>query len=267
MSKAILGFVLCLSTASAQVDKEKEKVKLPTSKADLERGEKLYRGSCLFCHGPAGEGGKGANLARARLTRAANDEELVRIIELGIPGTEMPGAWHMTRREATQVAAYMRTFARAKRNVVSGDASRGKAIYDGKGGCVACHSVRLRSGDTVRVMGGLSGPDLSAIGARRSPSYLKEALLDPGATIPDGYQQVRVAARDGRTLTGILLAEDTFHILMRDDAGKPHSFAVADLTERALQPNRTLMPGYRDKFTAAELDDLVAYLTTLVEVN
>jgi putative heme-binding domain-containing protein len=264
MSKGFLLLAVALTCFAA----EQEKVTLPTSAADLARGEKLYKGSCLFCHGPAGEGGKGANLARARLTRAANDEELVRIIEQGIPGTEMPGAWHMTRKEATQVAAYMRTFARVEARAVTGDAARGQTLYQGKGGCTACHSLREKSGgEMVRVAGGLSGPDLTGIGARRSVAYLREALLNPGATVPDAYVSVRVTTNTGRTIIGRLLFEDTFDIGIQDEAGKNHSFSKASLKERVTDRNRSVMPAYGDRLSGAELDDLLAYLVSLEEVR
>jgi len=264
MRKGFLVLAACLLSFAA----EQEKVTLPTSPADLERGEKLYKGSCLFCHGPAGEGGKGANLARAKLTRAANDEELVKIIEQGIPGTEMPGAWHLTRKEATQVAAFMRTFARVEAKAVTGNAGTGKALYHGKGGCTACHSLREKAGEEmVRVAGGLSGPDLTGIGVRRSVAYLREALLNPGVTVPDAYVSVRLTTHSGQAVTGHLLFEDTFDILIRDDAGKNHSFSKSALRERVTERNRSAMPGYGERLTGAELDDLLAYLVSLEEVR
>ena len=44
-----------------------------TSSADLEQGKKLYGGRCAGCHGPAGDGGKGANLGVPVLPRASDD--------------------------------------------------------------------------------------------------------------------------------------------------------------------------------------------------
>ena len=44
-----------------------------TAAADLEQGKKLYNGRCAGCHGPAGNGGKGANLAVPSLPRAQTD--------------------------------------------------------------------------------------------------------------------------------------------------------------------------------------------------
>src|SRR4029453_12810421 len=130
-------------------------------------------GSCGYCHGPTGAGGKGADLSRPNLVRAKTDGDLARIIEVGVPGTEMPGAWHMTRREVTQVAAYVRSLAKVQQEAVPGDPAKGKALYQ-KRGCAACHTVKQ---DGVYV-GGYMGPDLSSIGLRRSASYLRESITE-----------------------------------------------------------------------------------------
>ena len=100
-----------------------------------------------------------ADLSRRELVRAKTDGDLARIIEVGIPGTEMPAAWHMSRREVTQVAAFVRSLAKVDTGVVTGDSARGNAVYD-KSGCAACHTVKSNGIYT----GGLMGPDLSSIG-------------------------------------------------------------------------------------------------------
>ena len=49
------------------------KVKLPSSRADLATGAKLFENQCARCHGPKGEGGRGPMLTRARLPHATDD--------------------------------------------------------------------------------------------------------------------------------------------------------------------------------------------------
>lgn len=46
------------------------------SEAVLAEGEKAYRVHCARCHGIAGEDGEGANLVRAKLKYAADDQAL-----------------------------------------------------------------------------------------------------------------------------------------------------------------------------------------------
>jgi mono/diheme cytochrome c family protein len=62
MKRAILYalFALC-----AVVEGKK---KLLTGRADLATGKKLLENYCGLCHGPAGEGGRGPILAKARLS-------------------------------------------------------------------------------------------------------------------------------------------------------------------------------------------------------
>src|SRR5712692_4273175 len=54
------------------------------------RGERLYLLHCSGCHGPKGDGGRGANLAVPKLSRAPDETALINVIRQGIPGTEMP---------------------------------------------------------------------------------------------------------------------------------------------------------------------------------
>ena len=93
------------------------------------------------------------------------DEDLVRIIRTGIPNTPMPAS-NMTAEQASKIVAYLRSRAAAARaGAVTGDAARGKAIFEGKGGCAACHRV-------AGVGSGI-GPDLTRIGAVRGALELE----------------------------------------------------------------------------------------------
>ena len=225
-----------------------------TSAADRKRGEQLFMGHCASCHGPKGEGGRGPYLARPKLPRAPDDPALFRLIRDGIPGTEMPAAWVMITKETWQVTGYVRTLGRAAEEKVPGDARRGEALVRGKGNCATCH--------VVRGQGGTLGPDLTEIGARRSASYLRTALTDPEATAPEGFLQVRVATRDGKRLTGLRLNEDTYSLQLRD-AGGVYSFWKQDLQEFHKDPGKSPMPSYKGILSAAELDDVVAWLVSL----
>src|SRR5262249_34940152 len=129
------------------------KVKLPSSRADLANGEKLFTHHCALCHGPKGEGGRGPMLTRPKLLRAPDDSTLLKILENGIRGTEMPGADSMSQREIRQTAAYVRSLGKLTQKPVPGDPARGAGIYGAKGGCVGCHSI---NGE-----GGIAAPDLA----------------------------------------------------------------------------------------------------------
>ena len=74
-------------------------------------------------------------LTRAKLSRAPDDAALLKIIEEGIRGTEMPGAGAMSDREMRQTAAYVRSLGKVPLKPVPGDPAHGAEIYRGKGDC------------------------------------------------------------------------------------------------------------------------------------
>ena len=122
--------------------------------------------------------------------------------------------------------------------------------------------------------GGVLGPELTKIGQRRAPNYLRQALLDPAKMRPKGvqgilqngfteYLPVSVVSRDGSEMRGVRVNEDSFTIQVRDANGKFYSFRKAQVTNVDKQFNRSMMPSYKDRLNAADTDDLVAYLFSL----
>src|ERR1700681_525195 len=79
----------------------------------------------------------------------------------------------------------------------AGDAVRGKAIFEGKGGCLSCHRIK-DSGSTY-------GPDLSEIGTPRTPAQLQTSILDPDTEIAAAQRTYRVVTKTGETVTGRLV--------------------------------------------------------------
>ncbi len=228
------------------------------SPADKTLGERLYLTQCAMCHGQQGEGGRGPVLAKPKLLHAPDDDALRAVIRVGIAGTGMPGT-RLIETESLELTAYVRKLGRVTPTVLSGDAQRGEQLYRGKGACVACHML---SGN-----GGASGPDLTGVGASRSPQHLRESLLDPAADLPRGFAHISVVTRAGRKLSGVRVNEDGFSIQFRDIAGTLHSFWKAELREFRKDLKQSPMPSYRNKLTPSELDDLVAYLASLQEAK
>src|SRR5689334_7951536 len=190
---AVLLFGCCLAWAQDPAPPP------PTTPGDLAAGERTFRTQCASCHGPRGEGGRGATLARPRLLHAPDDRAMFRVIQNGIPDTEMPDHW-FPDREIWQLVAFVKTLGRVAPGKIEGDPGRGAELYAAKGACSRCH--------TVNGHGGALGPDLTDIGARRSAAYLRQSLLKPEAAVPDGFLQVELVTRDGPRLTGVRLNED-----------------------------------------------------------
>ena len=131
---------------------------------------------------------------------------------------------------------------------------------------MACH--------IVRGIGGSQGPELTDVGDRRGSAFLRESLVEPGATLPErpvpyepnvyaGYLVVRTVARGGTEVVGARVNEDSFTIQIRDVAGRLHSLRKADLQLLDKKQGSSLMPTYKATLAPAEIDDLVAYLMTL----
>jgi cytochrome c oxidase cbb3-type subunit 3 len=233
---------------------------------DLERGRRLYELHCASCHGPRGEGGKGPTLAQPILPRAGDAESLRKIIRDGISGTEMPAA-RFDRSDVPHVAAFVRALGSLPPESVPGNAARGAQLYAGKGGCVQCHTLEGR--------GGAVGPDLSTIGRSRSAAYLRRALIEPAAEVPQSYNAfrgdislpqnylfARAVPRTGEPVGGVRVNEDTFSIQIRDVTGRVHSLVKSDLLELQKDSAFSPMPSYGTVFTPAEMDDIIAFLVS-----
>jgi putative heme-binding domain-containing protein len=222
---------------------------------DMARAKRLFDTGCAGCHGPEGVGGKGPSLAVPKLRHAKTDGEIVQLILTGIPGTEMPPSWYLGG-EVALVAAYVRQLgANATPPKVEGDVAKGKALFEGKGGCANCH--------TIGAAGHAYGPDLSDIGARRTAASLRESLTNPSAEIAPEYMQVHVVTRQGEQVTGIRINEDSFTIQILEPSGRFQSFRKADLSTLEKRADQSPMPSYQRVFSDAELQDLIAYLSSL----
>lgn len=236
---------------------------------DLARGRVLFESQCARCHGIDGSGGMGANLRRTNLKRAPNDSALVELIQGGIPERGMPGMWQISPREARFVAAYVRTLGHsAAERSLPGNAERGLALFTGKGRCQSCHMV-----DGV---GASLGPDLTEVGAARSSAYLRRSLIRPGEELPAGpppgyvmggeyakWLPVRAITREGKEIRGVRVNEDAFTIQLRDMGNRLVSLDKASLRSFERLTGTSAMRSYENTFTAAELDDIVAYLASL----
>lgn len=221
--------------------------------AEMEQGKRLFESQCGSCHGPLGNGGKGANLAQPQLRRATDDQALLTIIRRGIPGTEMPGSF-LTPSQVSSIAAYVKTLGRMEPEEIPGDVGRGEAVYASLD-CQVCH--------TLGGQGGILGPVLDDIGARRSAAHLRESLIEPEASLPNGFLQLRVVTKDGRALTGIRVNEDGFSVQFRDLTGRLHSFWKNELDTLEKQWQRSPMVSYGSRLTPEQTDDLVSYLVSL----
>jgi cytochrome c oxidase cbb3-type subunit 3 len=220
---------------------------------DIEDGGRAFRNTCANCHGPDGDQIAGIDLGRGQFRRPLTDQELVGIIRNGIPNTPMP-ATNVSDAQAVKIVAYLRSVAATRRSTsATGDAARGKAVFDGKGECSTCHRVNG--------IGSRLGPDLSRVGQLRRTIELEQSLLDPAAEVLPANRFYTVTMRDGTSVTGRLLNHDTFTVQMLDSNEQLRSFVKADLREHGFAP--TPMPSYQGRLNSQETADVVSYLVSL----
>src|SRR5258708_8671574 len=110
--------------------------------SDAEAGGLIFQSGCSRCHGQDGDGVPPINLLRGKFRRAYTDEELMKVIQTGIAGTAMPPG-NYTNTQARTIVAYFHSMADAAiaNTAPPGDPVRGKAIVEGKGGCLNCHPI------------------------------------------------------------------------------------------------------------------------------
>lgn len=224
------------------------------TREDVEAGQRLYGPQCQVCHGATGDAVPGIDLRLGRFRRSSSDEDLAKVITGGIPGVGMP-AFKLQAAELTGLIAFIRAgFDAASASVRVGNAERGKVLFEGKATCAQCHRVKGSGPRTA--------PDLSDIGAIRTLAALQRTLLNPTESLLPINRPVRIVTRDGRTIRGRRLNEDTYSVQLIDTQERLHSLSKTDLKEFVVETTAT-MPSYQGRLTAEELSDVIAYLTTL----
>jgi putative heme-binding domain-containing protein len=232
----------------------------------IEQGRIQFRQWCAHCHGREARGGaKGPDLSRP-LRHGDTDAALRDTILQGLLGTQVPAS-DLSEQEIAQIVAFLRSLAPAPAGPTAGNAKAGEDLFWGDAKCSTCHMVGGR--------GGRRGPDLSRVGVARPSGFLAESIREPSrhltermapadfGTTPIRYTAVSVTPKTGEEVTGLLVTEDTFTIILMDASEGLHSYSKKEL--RALRYSKTsLMPAYDEQALSPEqLQDLLAYLDGL----
>lgn len=222
-----------------------------TSEA-IQAGSRVYVQNCALCHGPQGETVDGVNLRTGQFRTAQSDEDLVRIITQGAAGGRMP-AFSLRPEEVNGIIAFIRAgFDPDGVAVRIGSPAAGKQIFEGKGECANCHRVNGQGPRTA--------PDLSDVGAIRTPAFLQNTITDPASTLAPINRQVRIVTRTEETVIGRRLNEDTYSVQLIDSNEQLRSFIKADLVRYELSDTPVHQP---TSLSSVEVADLIGYLLTL----
>ena len=244
----LLGFLLA-AAASAENPLQND-----PNAADVGRG--VFRIYCSPCHGIRGQGARGPDLTQAISGSGKSDDDLFRIVSEGSPGTEMPSfADALDDENRWRTVSYIRSIAKQRPAMLAGNPAAGRDLYLGKAGCAGCHRINSK--------GGRLGPDLSRIGSARSTTYLRESVLNPSEDITPGYNTIVVVQKDGKKITGVARGYDNFTVQLMDSKEEFHSFDKAEVASVKLESHSLMPDTYGKLLSASELDDLLAYLSSL----
>jgi len=119
---------------------------------------------------------------------------------------------------------------------------------------LTCHRINDK--------GGRKAPNLSDIGATRSAGSLERSLVDPSSQMWPINRPVHIVTKDGKTIDGRRLNEDTYTVQIVDQEGRLISLNKSDLREFVVS-TKSNMPSYKEELTPDELADVVTYLLTL----
>ncbi len=221
-----------------------------------ETGRWIFRVYCSPCHGIKAEGGRGPNLTLGTYAAGDLDRDLFRVISRGVPGSEMPSySGRLEDDSIWRMVSYIRSIASHDTSPVQGDRASGERIFWTRGECGNCHRIGNK--------GSSIGPDLTRVGRQRSLAYLRASILTPDSDLTRGYSTIRVVTRAGKTIVGVEKSFDNFSFQLIDLAGNYYSFLREDVAS-VKRESKSLMPStYGKQLSGSEINDLLAYLSSL----
>ena len=175
---------------------------------------------------------------------------------LRVVGSGFIEIWGPIESVANDAAAYERY-----RNMLTpsalaaGNLVKGKMLFQQT--CGACHKM---FGE-----GGVMGPDLTGSN-RTDVNYILMNILEPSAEIQDDYKMVVINARDGRTYTGNVIAEDQRQLTLRVVGQDLVIINKSSILSKEVTAVSMMPPGLFENLTDQEVVDLVSYLRTYTQV-
>jgi quinoprotein glucose dehydrogenase len=118
--------------------------------------------------------------------------------------------------------------------LAGGDAMAGKKIFFERQDvqCLRCHKMNGTGGEV--------GPDLTGVAKRLSREQLLESIVLPNARIADGYQNLTVRMKDGKSYVGLLKKEDFENVYLLSPEDGTLRIPKAEIED--LNPGLSAMP-------------------------
>lgn len=234
--------------------------------AAVERGRKIFVPSCGFCHGNDAHGKSGPDLVRSVLVlHDKNGDTIGPVVRDGRPDRGMPAFASFTTEQIADISTFLHSLALDVSNrfaykigeIITGDAAKGAAFYNGEGHCGQCHST---SGDLAHIAGKYEAEELQRRMLYPAPNIIDMFL--GRATKPPAPTHVTVKLPSGETVSGTLDHQDEFTVTLHDSTGWSRSFS-RDGLKVDIQDPRAAHEALLPKYTDADMHNLLAYLETL----
>ncbi|HVY92945.1 MAG TPA: hypothetical protein VHA14_09360, partial [Bryobacteraceae bacterium] len=191
-------------------------------------------------------------------------------IKNGRPDKGMPAST-LSDDQIKDVAAWLRVQAYGAGHrvtytfldILTGDAKKGEAYFNGAGKCNTCHSAT---------------GDLKGIGSRYTPQQLQGHWLYPGPgragrggrgatgapAVSRATRTVTVTLPSGETVSGPLDRIDDFNVALHDSTGAYRSFARnGDVPKVVVNDPLKIHVDLMKTYTDADIHNVTAYLVTL----
>jgi cytochrome c oxidase cbb3-type subunit 3 len=249
------GDAIAAMMGSAHIDKDA-----------AERGRKIFVPACGFCHGNDAHGKSGPDLVRSALVLHDDKGDVIGpVIRNGRLERGMPAFSALSAEQLADLSAFLHSraadvsnrFAYKIGDLITGDAEKGAAFFNGDGHCGSCHSAT---------------GDLAHVATKYEPVELQRRMLYPApnlidvflgrALAPPAPTKVTVQLASGERVSGTLDHLDEFAVSMHDAAGWYRSFSRESVTVDVQDP-RAVHEGLLPKYTDQEMHDVLAYLETL----
>ncbi len=226
--------------------------------AAADRGKRVYLQFCINCHGSQAQGADdGPDLIRSNIVLHDN-------LGTGIGPALKRLAGHkadLSQAQVVDLSNFLKQRvedtisdrnATKPPNVLTGDASAGRAYFNGAGKCSMCHSAT---------------GDLAGIGKRYDGITLQQRFLFPRqggrGTPPAKPVELTVTPSSGAPVSGTLDRIDDFNVSLKDAAGQHHSWKRTAELKVEIRDPYTTHNELLDQYTDADMHNIVAYLASL----
>jgi putative membrane-bound dehydrogenase-like protein len=183
----------------------------------------------------------------ARQLQSLGDEKLAARV------TKLWGTVRTTPADKTKlIADYRKKLTPA--TLASADTSLGRAVFQKT--CANCH--------TLFDAGGAIGPNLTG-SQRTNLDYMLENIIDPSASVAKDFQVQVLSTDSGRTLTGIVVAENANAVTLQTQNEKL-VIPLGEIDERTPSPLSMMPDGILTPLSFDEIRGLLAYLAAPQQV-